>query len=388
MGGIMRAYLWIAIAFILLIATCPAAEGCELPTQHPIIDVPGHPFAAVPSPDDCWLFVSLDVSKEQGALVILKNTGDGFVTDRVVPLTAPGFGEAMSPDGAMLAVTEGATVEVFDAGRLTRHEAPAVLATLAEGQDAGATYAAMSPDSKLLFVSDEYAKRVSVFDLTKVREGQGRGSPLVGRVPAGLAPVGLAVSPDGRWLYVTSQVGPPVSGGKVCKPENKEAKPHPEGLLLRVNVEALASDASHAIAGVLHAGCNPVRVALSPSGQDLWISARGDDALLRLQPTDWLSDDTHLKLKVYPVGPSPIGVAVRGDGAQVWVAVSDRFEKKGRGVLVGLAYHAGDADDTDVKLMKTDNVEYPREVAFFHDNRTLAVTLFDANKVAIVRTPD
>lgn len=387
-GGGVRVPWRTFIALILLVAKCSFAIGCELPASSATIEVPGHPFAAVSSPDDCWLFVSLSVGNEKGALGVLKNTGDGFAVDYVVPLAGPAFGESISPGGDILAVTEGATVEVFEVGKLVRHESHPVTVRLQEGRDAGAIYASMSPDGKLLFVSDEYAKRVSIFDLAKVREGPGDGSSLVGRIPAGIAPVGLATSPDGKWLYVTSEVGPPVPGGKSCKPEGKDGRSHPEGLLLRVNVEMAVSDPAHAITGVLPVGCNPVRVAVSPSGKDLWVSARGDDSLLRLQPADWVADGAHLKLKVYPVGPNPIGIAVRGDDSQVWVAVSDRFGKRGRGVLAGLAYQPGDVSDHEVKFMKTDNLEYPREVAFFHDNRTLAVTLFDANRVAIVRTPD
>lgn len=382
----MRTPTKIVMALVLLMAKCSFALACEPPASGASIDVPGHPFAALPSADDCWLFVSLNTGPEKGVLGVLKNTGSQFAMDHTESLPGPAYGETMSPDGSLLAVTGDTTVDVFDAGKLERHDPSARLATLQEGREAGATYAAISSDGKLLFVSDEYARHVSVYDLDKVRRGE--RSALIGRVPAGLAPVGLATSPDGKWLYVTSQVGPKLAGGKTCKAENEKQLPHPEGMLLRISIATVATDPAHAITGALPMGCNPVRVAVSPSGKDLWVSARGDDALLRLQPDDWAGDNAHLKIKMYPVGPSPIGVAVRDDDAQAWVAVSDRFEKKGRGVLVGLAYHAGDANDADPRLMKTGTIEYPREVAFLHDHRTLVVTLFDANRVAFTRTPD
>ena len=374
------------MALVLLMAKCSFALACAPPAGGASIDVPGHPFAALPSTDDCWIFASLNTGQDKGVLGVLRNNDGQLVLDHLESLPGPAYGEAISPDGSLLAVAGDTSVDVFDVGRLERHESSARLATLQEGRGAGATYAAISHDGKLLFVSDEYAKRVNVYDLDKVRQGE--SSSLIGHVPAGLAPVGLATSPDGQWLYVTSQVGPKVDGGKTCPAENEKQRPHPEGMLLRIRIATVATDPAHAIAGVLPVGCNPVRVAVSPSGKDLWVSARGDNTLLRLQPDDWTGNNTHLKIKAYPVGPNPIGVAVRGDDAQVWVAVSDRFEKKGRGVLVGLAYRAGDANDADPKLMQTGALEYPREVAFFHDNRTLAVTLFDANRVAIARTPD
>jgi len=381
----VRKHFQIVMALLMLMAKVSFAMACEPPAKDAVIEVPDHPFAAVASPDDCWLFVTLSNGKDKGAIGVLKNTGGTFGIDHVVPLAGPGFGEVLSPDGNTLVVTEGTAVEMFDTGKLIRQESSPLLKTLQEGHDAGATYAAMSRDGALLFVSDEYAKRVSVFDVASARGG---GKALVNRIAVGLGPVGLATSPDGKWLYATSQVGPPTSGGKTCAPEYSEAKPHAPGLLLRIDIAKTTTDPAHAVAGVLPVGCNPVRVAVSPSGKDLWITARGDGALLRLQPESWTSDNARLQLKAYPVGPSPIGVAVRGDDAQVWVAVSDRFEQQGRGVLTGLAYRPGELDDTNVQLMKTGNIEYPREVAFLHDNRTLTVTLFHANRVAIVRTPD
>lgn len=383
----MRWYGGAAWILMGLLSMSAHAANCPAPASGTVVNVPGHPFAALPSPDDCWMYVSLDTSGEAGSLAVLKNNGKGFDIDQVIPLAAHGYGEALTHDGSLLVVTEGATVEILDTEQLQRHAPHPLRTTAQEGRGAGAVYATVRADDKQLFVSDEYAKRVSVFDLDKLRAGQDGSAALIGRIPTGQAPVGLAVSPDGRWLYATSQVGPRQPHGKLCAPEEPQGQPHPEGLLLRIDLARADSEPAQAITGVLPVGCNPVRVALSPSGQDIWVSVRGDGALWRLQASEWSGDNTHLHIQRYAVGPSPIGVAVRGDDAQVWTAVSDRFGKPNQGLLAGVAYRPGQPD-AEVRVMKTGHVAYPRELVFLHDQRTLAATLFEASAVAFVLSPD
>ena len=55
----------------------------------------------------------------------------------------------------------------------------------------------------------EYDQRAAVFNLADaVSRGFG-SADYVGSIPLGQAAVGLAVSPDGRWLYATSEVAAP-----------------------------------------------------------------------------------------------------------------------------------------------------------------------------------
>lgn len=136
------------------------------------------------------------------------------------------------------------------------------------------------------------------------------------------------------------------------------------------------------MAGALVAGCNPVRVAASPNGKWVWVTARGSNKLVRFQIGDSPAWD-HIVSSSFEVGVSPVGVAVRPDGRQVWVALSNRFGDEKAGKLVGLE----DAtQETPTKFLSAPAAGFPREVSFLPDNRTVVVTLFSANQVELIPT--
>ena len=73
----------------------------------------------------------------------------------------------------------------------------------------------------------EDSSEIAVFNFEKaIRDGFG-GSDLVGYVPLGLDPVGMAISANGRDLYASSEVNPSYSARQVRgvatrRPKGKE----------------------------------------------------------------------------------------------------------------------------------------------------------------------
>jgi DNA-binding beta-propeller fold protein YncE len=267
---------------------------------------------------------------------------------------------------------------VLDVTRLQRSDDKPVLAALSHLD--GAIYAAISPDDRFLFISEEDARRISVFDLARARAG-GDGA-LIGHIPVGIAPVGLAFSPDGQWLYATSEQG--ATGGPTCKPEQGRGPAQPQGLLFRIDAAKAGTDPAHSVVGAIPAGCAPVRVAVSASGKQIWVTARGDDAVLRIQADEWLAAGSHPSVEGFRLGPSPVGIAVRPDGKQLWVALSSRFDRHGIGQLARLRLDEGGG----VRMATQAATGFPREVTFLPDGRTLAATLFDAAQVVLVPTTE
>lgn len=371
-----------SIGMLALLAMSPShAATCTPPHQTQGITVPGRPFSALPDADGCWLFVSASGGQGKGGSVVVLHDKDGvFSVDHSVALNTEAYGEALSHDGQVLVVTGGSGTAVLDVKKLEAGDAQSLLGVLPASAEDGAVYAAISPDDKLLFVADEYASRISVFDLAKARAvGFGKDA-LIGHVPVAAAPVGLAFSPDGQWLYATSQRGP-ASMKAACKPEQGGGQMHPQGLLFKIDVAKAVTDPARAVSSAWPAGCNPVRVAMSPSGKQLWVTARGDNALLKVQ----LDDAGRAAIGDFPIGDSPVGVVVRPDGEQVWVAVSDRFGKNGTGRLAGLAALDGSAQ---TKMLTIAAPGFPRELAFLPDGHTLIATLFNARQVLLVATPN
>ncbi len=376
----------VCLAFCLA-APLPAvaAPRCPAPARPTLTAVPGDPFSALPTSDGCWLFVSLSDRHDHGSVAVLRDERGSFDLKRTVATSAAALGEALSPDGRLLAVTTLAGVDLLDVARLERPGGDPLVVRLTDGSPQP-VYAAISRDNRLLFVSDETSHRISVFNLVLADSRRHRTAALVGHIPTAFGPVGLAVSPHGKWLYATSEVAPRVSGfpDRCSPPFDAYGRHQPVGVLLKIDIAKAAIDPRHSVVAGVPAGCQPVRVAVSPSGETLWVTARGDNALLRIPAADLNSGAGHLDTDSFPIGTDPVGLAVRPDDRQVWVADSARFVSGRSGRLAGLTGIHGKGK---VELMSAAAKGFPRELNFLPDGRTLVVTLFSARAVEFMPTP-
>ncbi|HTX10640.1 MAG TPA: YncE family protein [Solirubrobacteraceae bacterium] len=268
------------------------------------VAVPGPPFGVAAARVGHWIFVD-EVGRE---LLVLRD--DSFAPRIVrsirLPYGAP-LGMTLTPDGRYLLIADVMNgVWVVSVARAEHGERSPVLGTLFEpGQldmGGGAIEVATSRNGQYVFVSLERRDQVAVYDLGEALAEHFRTLGYVGVVRLGIAPVGLAVSPNGRWLYATS-----------------EASSHgPEGTLSVINVAVAERSPKHAVWASVPAGCSPVRVALSPDGRIAWVTARGSDALLAFS-TQALIRHANGLLAVIPVGEAPVGVAVVAHGALIVV---------------------------------------------------------------------
>ena len=196
----------------------------------------------------------------------------------------------------------------------------------------GAIEVATSPGGHYVFTSLEDTGAVQVSDLARALSAgfQARGIT-IGRVPAAFAPVGEAISADGRWLYVTSEAR--------ALSQRPRAAPRPTGAARGTQIRCpessglidIAKAEQHPAAAVratVGAGASPVRVVLSPGGQVAWVTARGSDALLGLATSRLTSARPALVADV-PVGSAPVGVVLVDGGRLAVVADSNRFRGPG-----------------------------------------------------------
>lgn len=353
-----------ALGLALALAGALWAQGawadCNKPAADAVMQVPlsGHPFSAIPTPDGCTLFVSLTAQHSRIA-VLTRNDGQVQLAHEVA---VPGLvtGMALSPDGRTLAAANGAGVLLFDAARLAAGDEKALVASADDGPQAASIYAAFSPDGHFLFVANERSASLTLYDLG------GGALKAIGPVPTGGAPVGLVFSADGKRLYSTSEVGPRGWDAKCTS----EGPPHPEGLLLMFDVAKAAADPRSAMVGGVPAGCNAVRVALSPDGATAYVTARGANALLAF-------DAARLALKAtVAVGKSPVGVAAAGD--KVFVTNSDRFGGGGNQSVsvLGAANLSGPQGSIPAG-------GFPRELKVTADGKTLLVTNYASGSLEL-----
>lgn len=242
-------------------------------------------------------------------------------------ISVPGYvsGLRVTPDGRYLLGAAGRGAVVVDlAGALSGAGQP--VRTLAApaavvGAGPGAAEVAVSPDSRYAFVTLEAAGRVAVFDLRAAAAGDFRSAGLVGTVAVGAGALGIAASPDGRRLYAVSE------SARVA------GSPDP-GALTVIDAARAVSDPAAAVVGRAAAPCAPVRVAVSPSGDAVWVTARDGDALLGFSAAALSGAPAHALLSVTRVGAQPLGVAVAG--SSLLVADSNLANASGAGSAVSV----------------------------------------------------
>lgn len=364
-----RVTFGLALAGLLLAAGAARAD-CNLPAADAVLQVPlpGHPFSAIPTADGCTIFVSL--TAKDSHVAVLKREGGTVTLLHNIATAGLLTGMALSPDGRYLAAANGGGVTLFDTAKLVSGADKPELGYLNDRAGAGSIYAAFTPDQHLLFVSDERNQSITVYDFAGLLAG--KGAKPVGEIRTGLAPVGLAFSPDGKRLYSTSEVA---SSSGNCS-ENGE-RGHGPGNLMVIDVARAATDPSGAVLARVSAGCSPVRVALSADGAAAYVSARGQNALMVFDTAKFSSDSDHALTTQITVGTAPVGVAVvKG---KIFVTNSNRFgggEAQSVSVL--------DAADLSAKQAALPAGGFPRELKATADGNTLLVTNFTSSTLELV----
>jgi DNA-binding beta-propeller fold protein YncE len=180
---------------------------------------------------------------------------------------------------------------------------------------------AVSPDGRYAFVTYQNTAHVGVFDLQRALTSGFGPADLVGLIPVGPQPIGIAMAPDGQHAYVASGLAHPSTPG--------------DGVLNVIDVPKAEQHPGSAVMKTIPAGCKPNRVALSADGQDLWVTAVGSNALLGFSTARLLSDPGHALVARVAVGQSPLGLAVISHGTRIVVADSNR--DGGNGTAANLA---------------------------------------------------
>jgi DNA-binding beta-propeller fold protein YncE len=308
-------------------------------------------------------------------------------TISVLPQDAAG--NSLTHNGRYLLVADGGDgASVVDVARAEAGANNAVLGTLRQaGQrgkpglpkrsgGGGAIEATSSPDGRYAFVSIEYGDRVAVYNLHAALTDRFRKSSYIGSIPLGHAVVGMAISPNGRWLYATSEVAArartPGFGGTLSVISLAEAERHP----------------ARAVLANVPAHCSPVRVAVSADGSTVWVTARESNQLLAFSAKRLLSDPAHALIAAVRVGEAPVGLALVDNGRQVAVADSNRFAAPGAHSGLTVISTAAALAHRPATLGTIPAGSFPREMALEPNGDTLVVGNFGSQQLEAVAVGD
>jgi DNA-binding beta-propeller fold protein YncE len=373
---------------------CSAATGTgrQLPAglTH-LSSVPGDPFGVAVTASGRWSFVSLLPNGGRGAIGVFDDTGSGGPRlVRQIPVGGQPLGVALTPDGRYLLAANGSGATVVSVQAAEQGSGNAVLGTLtaggagsAGGLGGGAIEVAASPGGRFAFVSLEDSGRIAVFNLQQALASHFRTAGFVGDVPTGIAPVGLAVSPDGDWLYSTSEAASMRALRRAVRSRASVAEGG-QGTLAVISMHKAETDPAHATVSTVIAGCSPVRVITSTSGGTVWVTARGSNMLLGFSASRLRGDPAHSLIARVEVGEAPVGLALVDGGQRVVVADSDRFGLQGAKSSLAVVNVAAALAHQPALAGYLPAGGFPRQMALEPDGRVLLVTDFQSQQLETV----
>jgi YVTN family beta-propeller protein len=395
MGHLASLRAAVAVTAALLAASGPhsgsaaanAPRVCGTASLYDVA-VPGAPFSAVATADEKTVFVSLNGTnpRQQNGIGVLTCAAGRYRFARLIPLESQPTVMAMTHDGRMLIVPDDNYIAFVDVRRAVSGSGDPLLGYIEDvpGDDGGAVYAAVSPDDRYAFISEEQSGKLSVIDLKKLRTSRFAHASIIAEFLIGNAPVALVFSRDGKFLFATVQQAlKRYAYAKTCKPEGRAQPDAPDespGSVVTIDVAKAAGDPDHAIVSDVVAGCHPVRAALTPDGATLWVTARASNAALAFSTAKLVAADASAKIAEVPLGAAPVPVCVTPDGTYVLAGNSNRF---GQG-------RAGDQEAVVIETRSNAIAgrfhagKFPRQFTQTRSGSTIFLTNYGSNTVTVI----
>ena len=344
-------------------AVAPAPMLTGVTTRF--VSGPVSPFGVALSRDNRHVVVA----DANGGLFLYSLTSSTLTRDRSDALGGQSpLGLALTPNGRYLLAANGSGAMVFDMAHIDADSSASswIRGTWGSGGSGdGAIETAVSPDGHFVFVTLEDTDTMAVFNLQRALSNGFGPSDLVGTVPLGISPVGMAVSPGGRYLYVTSELRTP-----------RER----EGELTTIDISEATRTPKHAIVSTVAAGCSPVRVVATKSS--VFVTARGSDAVLKFSAADLIARPGAALEAQIRVGEAPVGLALVDHGRTLVVADSNRFAA--RGAIATLAVVTGVSHGRLTLAGYLKSGSFPRDMAASPNGKTLIVSNYGSGQVETV----
>jgi DNA-binding beta-propeller fold protein YncE len=254
---------------------------------------------------------------------------------------------AVSPDGKSAYVTDNGSSSVvlqYNIRPKTGDLSPKTPASIAAGAGGDPNDVAVTPDGKSVYVTNTGSGLGDSISQYNVDPLTGTLSPKVpATVATGTGPLGIAVTPDGRSVYVTN-FGNPVG-------------PPPGNTVSQYNVDPLTGALSPKVPATVATGLRPQGIAVTPDGKNAYVTNVGDNTLSQYTidaltgalspntpatvatgsgPTDVVVELAPITITTTALPPGAVGrpysvqlEAVGGTPPYTW----NKYLQKGRGTL-------------------------------------------------------
>jgi 6-phosphogluconolactonase (cycloisomerase 2 family) len=332
--------------------TTAAAKAAPLTgVSSQTVALAGGPFGIAVSPDGKYSFVPTG-----NDVAVLNNDSGSPAPTPVVTIPASGAkkDDAITSNGKYVLAAANSGAYVISAGTAEDGDASAVLGTLTSPGGHGAVGVSLSPDNRFAFITLQNSAEMAVFNLKKSIAGGFGQSGFVGMVPLGPAPIGMAQSPNGRWLYVTTE--------------------NTAGKLYVLSMSRAETDPKDAVVQVAAAGCSPARVIVSADGSDVWVTDRDSNALVAFSAAKLLTKPSESLVARVNVGQAPIGLTFIKGGSEIMVADSNSKNVTGANTLALISIQRALAGQRGALLGFLPTGHVPREVVLEPGGKTLLAT--------------
>ncbi len=415
-------FLWRTILGMAVISSALPimyAQGLAVKTtDYPTL---GNPTSAVATDDGRYVFVSVtnvgspNFSGPDSAAGSRKDVVSGIQVFRGVgahhrKLRSIGFIPIGSTGANGLTLLKGGktlVVGVGDAGVAFLSTEDAIHGTAkpyfaSQGEGAGTFDVVASRDGKFVFSANEYGMvdgqrgSVGIVAVNADAEGRVTHPQTIGQIPAGDVVPSLALSPDGSRLYVATELvpskAPPLIAGAAnptltkndCV-QRKGTPPRSNGFITVIDAQRAIKLETGAILSRVASGCSPVRLVETADSSALFISARGDDAILSFAPHLLESDPEHALIRALSSGGSaPVGMRLFAKDRMLAVANSNRFaDSNGAVALLDISNLSSTADRGPVK--KWTAGAFPRNIGISLDGETLYLTNYTSRSLQAIQ---
>jgi len=335
------------------------------------VSLTGSPFGVAVTRDGRYSFVSLGNSVE------MLSNGSALAPRLFRTIAAPGAkkGEAITADGRYLLVTANSGAVVISIAEAEQGAPNPVVATMTSPHGSGAVGVTTSADGRFAFVTLQSTDNLAVFRLRNAIAHGFVPSDFAGYVPFKTQPVGIANSPDGKWLYVTNM-----------QPGNGDDPG--EGTLSVLSLRGAEAHPATAVKSTATAGCQPARVIISPDGSVVWVTARQSDALLAFSAAKLRSSPAHSLIAKVTVGPNPIGLSFVSGGQRIVVADSDLNSLPDASPSVAVVNTSDALKGKPALLGLIPSGMVPRQFAVEPGGKTLLVTIEGSRQLQAIRVAD